>query len=59
MTEGLPSLKDLEKISDDLGKVRQVLINFQKTQAIIYNNLWNFEHLLNQVIKRQKEGGTE
>ena len=59
MIEGIPGIEDLEKISDDLVKVRQSLIKFQETQAMIYNSLWGFEHLLNQVIKRQKEGGIE
>jgi len=59
MIQGLPSLEDLEKISDELTAVRQSLVNFQKTQATIYNGLWEFEHLLNQIIKRQKEGGIE
>jgi len=59
MIQGLPNPKDLEKISDELTKVRQSLVNFQVTQATIYNGLWEFEHLLNQIIKRQKEGGIE
>ena len=59
MIQGLPNLEDLEKVGDDLAKVRQSLIKFQETQAIIYNSLWEFEHLLNQVTKRQKEGGIE
>ena len=59
MIQGIPCVEDLEKIRDDLAKVRQSLVKFQETQAIIYNGLWEFEHLLNQVTKRQKEGGVE